>query len=784
MVATEHEKDTGEFAVPIPDELPILPAREHVLYPSIIMPISTGEKNIVHLLDDAASGNKVIGIFSIQDGVDADKTISFREIGTAAMVSRMFRWPDGSINVFLQGITRIQLQKITQTEPYYKAQVKVAKETIERTTELEAMTRNLQSLFQKIVQLAPNLSPEISVAALNIPEPGTLADFIAAHINLKSDEEQGILETLNVAERIRKLIGYMNSELELLELGDKIQSQMKGEMDKKQREFFLREQLKAIQKELGETDEHTAEINELKQKLAEAQLPPEAQKEADRELERLSKMPPASAEYTVSLTYLDWFINLPWTKSTEDNRDIKHAAAVLDEDHYNLKKVKERVLDYLAVGQLKEDRKGPILCFVGPPGTGKTSMGRSIARALGRKFVRLSLGGVRDEAEIRGHRRTYVGALPGRIIQEIRRAESNNPVFMLDEVDKIGADFRGDPASALLEVLDPEQNYSFADHYLDVPFDLSKVLFITTANLADPIPPALQDRMETIELPGYTEHEKLFIARNFLIPRQINENGLKEGQLSFSDEAVLTIIRDYTREAGIRNLEREIGTVCRKVARQVVEGFSEAVTITPNVLSKYLGLRRFHYELAGEANEVGVATGLAWTPAGGDILFVEASLIPGKGKLILTGKLGDVMQESAQAAFTYIRSRANSLGADSDFYEKNDVHIHVPAGAIPKDGPSAGVTLAVALVSALTMKPVNKNIAMTGEITLRGKVLPVGGIKEKVLAAHRAGIKRVIMPKDNENDLEEVPLEIKESMQFIFVKYIDEVLKETIAGIP
>jgi ATP-dependent Lon protease len=699
----------------------------------------------------------------------------------------MFKLPDSSIQVFLQGLSRIKLKKITQTEPYLKAKIEVIEDKVEQTTELEALTRNLMGLFQKVIELAPNLPSELSVAILNIPDPGSLADFIAAHINLKFEEGQEILEAIDVAERIKKLTTLVNHELEILELGSKIQAQAKEDMTKAQREFFLREQLKAIQKELGETDERTVEINELKEKIAEAKLPLEASKEAERELDRLAKMPPGAAEYTVSRTYLDWFINLPWAKSTEDNLEITQASHVLDEDHYDLDKVKERILDYLAVRKLKPDTKGPILCFVGPPGTGKTSVGQSIARALGRKFVRMSLGGIRDEADIRGHRRTYVGALPGRIIQGLRRAGSNNPLFMLDEVDKMGVDFRGDPAAALLEVLDPEQNFSFVDHYLDVPFDLSKVIFITTANIIDPVPPALRDRMEVIELPGYTENEKLHIAKKFLTPRQLKENGLTSEQLDISDGAVLGIIRNYTREAGVRNLEREIGTICRKVARCIAEGSKETIMVTPDKLHDYLGLEKFYYELAEKADEIGVATGLAWTPTGGDIIFVEAALVPGKGNLILTGKLGDVMQESARAALTYARSllirwqekvHAKYIATiPEDFYEKTDVHIHVPAGAIPKDGPSAGITMAVALVSALSKYPVGKDIGMTGEITLRGKVLPVGGIRDKVLAAHRAGLKKIVLPQENERDLEEIPQEVKEQLQFIFIKTIDEALK-------
>ncbi len=754
----------------------MFPSGQTVVYPAIIIPLGTAEEKLVRLVDEAASKDKFVGFFAQRPGSEAPLPESLYSVGTVAVIARMFKLPDGSIRAFFQGISRARIKEITQVEPYLKAKIEVLEDRVERTTELEALTKNLLSLFQRAVELAPNLPAELGIAALNIAEPGTLADFVAAHISLKPEEAQEILETLDVSERIKKLTAFLNRELEVLELGSKIQSQVKQEMDKAQREYFLREQLKAIQKELGELDERTMEINELRTKIAEANMPPEAQKEAERELDRLAKMPPAAAEYTVSRTYLDWLISLPWSKSTEDNLDIAKAAQVLDEDHYDLEKVKERILDYLAVRKLKPDMKGPILCFVGPPGTGKTSVGQSIARALGRKFVRMSLGGIRDEADIRGHRRTYVGALPGRIIQGLRRAESNNPVFMLDEIDKVGADFRGDPSAALLEVLDPEQNYAFVDHYLDVPFDLSKVMFITTANITDTIPPALRDRMEVLELPGYTEQEKLQIARKYLIPRQLKENGLSAERLEISDDAILAIIRNYTREAGVRNLEREIGAICRKVARRMAQGFDGQVTVTPDRLQEYLGVRKFLHEVAERQDEVGVATGLAWTPAGGDVIFVEAALVPGRGNLILTGKLGDVMQESAKAALTYARSKTGALGVPDDFYEKKDVHIHVPAGAIPKDGPSAGITMAVALVSALTGRPVNREIAMTGEITLRGKVLPVGGIKEKVLAAHRAGIKRVVLPKENEKDLEEVPEEIKQKLDFIFAEDIDGAL--------
>ena len=762
-----------------PEELPILPSGKTVVFPAIIFPLATQEARVVCLIDEALAGDKVIGIFAQRPAAETGQDNMY-DVGTAATITKMLKMPDGSIRAFLQGQVRIRLVKLTQTEPFLKGRVEVLEEHLEKTTELEALSRNLNTSFQKVVSLTPGMPEEVGVAALNIAEPGNLADFVAANLNLNLEEAQDILVTLDVTERIRRLTTYITRELEVLELGSKIQSQVKEGLEKAQREYYLREQLKAIQKELGEADERTQEIQELRQKIEQAGLPQEARQEAERELDRLAKMPPAAAEYTVARTYLDWLVSLPWNKSTQDNLDIKRAAQVLDEDHYDLEKVKERILDYLAVRSLKEDMKGPILCFVGPPGTGKTSVGQSIARALGRKFARLSLGGIRDEAEIRGHRRTYIGALPGRIIQAIRRAESNNPVFMLDEIDKVGADFRGDPSAALLEVLDPAQNFAFSDHYLDVSFDLSKVMFITTANLVDPILPALRDRMEVIELPGYTEHEKLHIARQFLIPRQLKENGLVSGQLQFSDEAILGITRNYTREAGVRNLEREIGSICRKVARKVVGGEAETEQITLEKVSDHLGPTRFRYELAGEVDEVGVATGLAWTPTGGDVLFVEATLMPGKGNLILTGKLGDVMQESARAALTYARSRTTSLGVTDKFFDKSDIHIHVPAGAIPKDGPSAGITMAVALISALTKRPVNKQVAMTGEITLRGKLLPVGGVKEKVLAAHRAGIKKLVLPKENEKDLEEVPQQVRRELEFLFADNIDQVLKETL----
>jgi ATP-dependent Lon protease len=611
----------------------------------------------------------------------------------------------------------------------------------------------------------------------NIKSPAILADLIASNLNISTSEKQGILETFDVRERLTKVHLYLNKEVQVLELGNKIQTQVKEDMDRTQREYYLREQLKAIKKELGELDEHSSEIKDLRERIKKAKMPTEALAAAEKELDRLAKIPPASAEYTVARTYLDWLVELPWSETTGDNLDIDNAQKTLDEDHYDLEKVKKRILEYLAVRKLKADMKGPILCFVGPPGVGKTSLGKSIARTMGRKFIRISLGGVRDEAEIRGHRRTYVGALPGRIIQGIKKAGSNNPIFMLDEVDKIGMDFRGDPSSALLEVLDPEQNFSFSDHYIDVPFDLSKVMFITTANVLDTIPPALRDRMETLELPGYSEDQKKMIAKEFLIPKQINEHGLSLEYIEFQDEAVQVIINSYTREAGVRNLEREIAAICRGVAKDVARGIKEKVMIAPENLHKFLGPVKFFPEVAERTSEPGVATGLAWTPTGGDIIFVEATKMRGEKGLTLTGQLGDVMKESAQAALAYVRSKSKELGIEEDFFAKNDIHIHVPAGAIPKDGPSAGVTMFVALTSLLTNHPVRSDIAMTGEITLRGLVLPVGGIKEKVLAGMRAGIKTIILPKKNEKDLEEIPEHIRNAMNFNFIQRMDEAIE-------
>ncbi|NOZ55665.1 MAG: endopeptidase La [Calditrichaeota bacterium] len=768
----------------VPRRLRIFPSGDAVLYPGMLLPLAVAEPNRIKVIEDALAGDKFVGVFASKDGKLDPSSDDLYPVGTAAQVVRMLRLPDNSIQAVLQGVARVKIVEIVQSVPYFMADVEVLEDKLARTMEFEGLLRSALGTFQRIVELAPNLPAELLTVVHNLPTPGNQVDFMASHLNLSREERQQILELVDVHERLKKLSEFLNRELEILEIGEKIQAEIRGKIEKAQREMYLREQLKAIQKELGIEDERTAEINEFKRRIEEANLPEEVRKEAERELDRMKAMPPQAAEYIVARTYLDWIVNLPWNTETEDNLDIERAKQILDEDHYDLEKPKERILDYLAVRKLKPDMKGPILCFVGPPGTGKTSLGRSIARALGRKFVRISLGGVSDEAEIRGHRRTYIGALPGRIIQGIRRAGSKNPVFMLDEIDKLGSDFRGDPAAALLEVLDPEQNNAFVDHYLDVPFDLSKVMFITTANITDTIPGPLLDRMEVLELPGYTEPDKLEIARRFLVPRQRREHGLREDQLVITDDALVAIIRKYTREAGVRNLERQIAAVCRKAARKIAEGKAERVTVDEKDLHDILGPEKYRSELAGEKDEIGVATGLAWTPAGGDLLFVEVSVVPGDGSLRLTGRLGEVMKESAEAALTYVRSRAEELGIAPDFYKKVDIHIHVPEGAVPKDGPSAGITIATALASALAKIPVRKDVAMTGEITLRGKVLPVGGIRDKVLAAHRAGVKTVVLPEENEKDLEEVPEHVRQALRFVFVRHMDEVLREALVRAP
>ena len=767
----------GDEKIRIPQELPILPLRGTVLYPELILPIMVGRKRSVKLIDDAMEKDRIIGVVAQKRSeIEDPKEDELHRVGVAALILRMIREVDGSQRVIVQGVSRMQIKEYIQRDPYYRARIETVDEGSVKGVEVDAMIMNLKGLFQKAVELAPYLTSELGTMVNNIKSPAILADLIASNLNINASEKQRILEMMDVQERLNQVHLLLNREVQVLELGNKIQSQVKEDMDKTQREYYLREQLKAIKKELGELDEHTAEIKELKERIAKAKMPPEALKAAEKELDRLSKIPPASAEYTVARTYLDWLVELPWSNSTKDNLEISNADKILEEDHYNLEKVKKRILEYLAVRKLKDDMKGPILCFVGPPGVGKTSLGKSIARAMGRKFVRISLGGVRDEAEIRGHRRTYVGALPGRIIQGIKRASSNNPVFMLDEVDKIGMDFRGDPSSALLEVLDPEQNFSFSDHYIDVGFDLSKVMFITTANVLETIHQTLRDRMEVLELPGYSEYEKLMIAKEFLIPKQLGEHGLTGEHIEFRDDALTTIITSYTREAGVRNLEREIASVCRGVAKEVAEGKKEKTDIDSEALHKFLGPVKFFPEVAERTAEAGVATGLAWTPTGGDIIFVEATKMKGEKGLTLTGQLGDVMKESAQAALSFVRSKARDLGIKEDFYDKTDLHVHVPAGGIPKDGPSAGLTIFVALTSLFTKRPVRSDVAMTGEITLRGLVLPVGGIKEKVLAAKRAGINTIILPKKNEKDLEEIPERIKKEMEFKFVQKMDEAI--------
>ncbi|MBK5225472.1 MAG: endopeptidase La [Thermoleophilia bacterium] len=762
----------------IPDTLPILPLRETVVFPETVTPLAVGQERSVKLIDDVLHKDKMIGLATIRNPeVETAGPDDIFEVGTAAIIHKMLKVPDGSLRILVQGIKRIKIVKYTMADPYLVARVEPLEDRIDRTKEVEALSRNLQNVFTKIIGLVPYLPEELQMAASNVDDPSALCYLIASAIKINTDEKQELLEETDVEKRLRKLTVILTRELEVFELGSKIQSDVQSEMDKNQREYFLRQQMKAIQEELGEVDEIAAEVNELRGQIDELQLPEEVDRQARRELDRLAKMQPAAAEYSVIRTYLDWILTIPWNKSTEDILDITRAQEILDEDHYDLEKVKNRILEYLSVAKLKKDLAGPILCFVGPPGVGKTSLGHSIARALGRKFIRISVGGVRDEAEIRGHRRTYIGAMPGTIIRAIRDAESNNPVFAIDEMDKLGADFRGDPSSALLEVLDPEQHFSYRDHYLDLPFDLSKVLFIATANMLDPIPPALRDRMEVIELSGYTEEEKLHIARKYLIAKQTKANGLGAKRISFNNKAILKIIQDYTREAGLRNIEREIGSVCRKVAREIAEGKKGKFKIDEKAVEKYLGKKRYFSEAKRMTSEPGVATGLAWTTSGGDIIFIEATSMHGAGALTLTGQLGDVMKESAQAALSWVRTHSDELGIPEDYFQKHDIHVHVPAGAVPKDGPSAGVTMTTALASLAIGKSVASNVGMTGEVTLSGKVLPIGGLKEKVLAARRAGLDTIILPRENERDLDDVPEHLRKTMTFIPVDEVNEVLK-------
>jgi ATP-dependent Lon protease len=771
----------------IPAELPILPLRQTVVYPLTFLPLNVERPESVKLIDDVVLGGRMVGLVTVKNP-DADRATpeDLYSVGTAAVVHRAVKTPTGSVAVIVQGMERIRPTEFIQQEPYLKAKIEVIPELEEQgDLEVEALSRNTIELFQRLISLVSYLPNELMVAVLNTDEPRQLAYLVANAVRIDTEAAEQILEIDSVREKLRKLNALLSRELEVLELGQRLKDEAQSDMEKTQKEYFLRQQLKAIQRELGEEDEQARDVSELREKVEAAGMSEEAKKEALRELDRLSSMPQAAAEYSVIRTYLDWLIELPWQVSTEDNLDINRAREILDEDHYDLEEIKERILEYLAVRKLRLEReegedskeaKGAILNFVGPPGTGKTSLGRSIARALGREFIRMSLGGMRDEAEIRGHRRTYVGALPGRIIQSIKRAGSKNPVFMLDEVDKIGSDFRGDPSSALLEVLDPEQNFSFRDHYLDVDWDLSPVMFITTANVLHTIPAPLLDRMETIELDGYTEEEKVKIAQRYLIPRQMEENSLQEGEIDFQEDALHAIIRDYTREAGLRNLEREIGSVCRKVATKIAAGEDGTAVITADGVSDYLGKPKFYNEAAERTELPGVATGLVVTSTGGDITFIEATKMKGNKGLTLTGKLGDVMKESAEAALSYVRSRAKEFGIDEGFFDETDLHIHFPSGAIPKDGPSAGVTIATALVSLMTDTPVKCNVGMTGEITLRGAVLPIGGLKQKVLAAARAGLTKVILPRHNEKDLDDLPEEVREKMEFVLVDTVDEVV--------
>ena len=770
---------------PLPAALPVLPLRDMVTYPDTLTPLAIGQERSIKLVNDVLSGERTLIMVTSRDpSLDEPGPGDLYDVGVAGVVARMLKVPDGSIRILVQGTQRVRLGAFVTEHPYLVARIEELPDVVEESQELEALTRNVQRTFSEIIEQIPYLPEELQLAVTNIEDPSALCHLIAGALRISTEEKQRLLEEVDVGKRLRSLSEILARELEVIQLGSKIQSQVQSEIEKGQREYYLREQLKAIQDELGEGDERQAEINELRERIEEAGLPEHARKQAERELSRLEKLPPAAAEYGVIRTYLEWLVELPWAGESEDNLDLKHAREVLDSDHYDLEQVKDRILEYLAVRKLKPDSPGPILCFVGPPGVGKTSLGRSIARALGREFERISVGGVRDESEIRGHRRTYIGAMPGTIIRALRDAGTRNPVFMIDEIDKMGADFRGDPASAMLEVLDPAQNDSFRDHYLDLEFDLSDVLFITTANMLEPIPGPLQDRMETLQLSGYTLDEKLHIAKRYLVPRQVSENGLKASQIEFSDAALRAIIEEYTREAGVRNLERQIGTVCRKVAREVAEGNrKDKARVSQKLARELLGRRRFFAEQRRRTREPGVATGLAWTPTGGEVLFVEATAAPGSGNLTITGQLGDVMRESAQAGLSYVRAHLGELAPDlpADWFSDQDVHVHVPAGAVPKDGPSAGVAMTVALASLVTGKRVSPDVAMTGEITLTGQVLPVGGLKEKALAAQRARIKRMIVPARNEADIAEIPKHELGDLEFTYVEEIGAALEAALA---
>ena len=785
---TDVEFETAEVAdresVQIPEMLPVLPLKEMVVFPDSATPLAVGQERSIALVDDVVGRDRMLALITSKDSeVEQPGWDDLYDIGTAAIVHRLIRVPDGTLRILVQGLERIRLESRVQDEPYLVGQFSEQPDVVTESKEVEALTRNVQTLFGRIVGLAPYLPAELELAAANVDDPAALSHLVASTLRLKTEEKQRLLELTDVEQRLRELSVIMSRELEVFELGTRIQSQVQSELDKGQREYFLRQQLKAIQEELGEGDPEQAELRELRARVEEAELPEETRKALERELARLERLPSASAEYGVIRTYVDWILSLPWATMTEDNLDLGRARAILDEDHYDLEKVKDRIIESLAVAKLKGDVSGSILCFVGPPGVGKTSLGQSIARTLGRKFTRISVGGVRDESEIRGHRRTYIGAMPGTIIRALRDAESRNPVFLIDEIDKMGADWRGDPASAMLEVLDPEQHSTYRDHYLDLPFDLSKVLFIATANQLETIPPALLDRMDVIQLSGYTEEEKLGIARKYLVPKQLQATGLDIDSVSVTDGALRTVIREYTREAGVRNLERQLAALFRKAARRVAEGKAGKKTrIDERRVRSWLGPRRFSGEVRRRTSDPGVATGLAVTAAGGDVLFIEASAYPGRGRLKVTGQLGEVMQESAQAALSWVRSHAEQLGVDPQWFSENDIHVHVPAGAVPKDGPSAGITMATAIVSLVTGRPVSEEVAMTGEVTLTGQVLAIGGVRDKVLAAQRAGINTVVLPKENEADLEDLPNETRKGIEFVLADHVDEVLAAAFDG--
>jgi ATP-dependent Lon protease len=784
VVVTAEEQDEAErLGEELPAALPVLPLKETVVFPESMTPLAIGQERSIKLIDDVVGGDRLLALVTVRDeDVETPDWDDLYGIGTAAVVHKMIRVPDGTLRILVQGIRRIELERRVLEEPYLLGEFVERPDLVEETKELEALTRNVQSLFARIIGLVPYLPEELQIAAANVDDPSALCHLVASTLRLKTDEKQNLLELIDVEDRLRAVSLILNRELEVFELGTKIQSQVQSELEKGQREFFLRQQLKAIHEELGEGDPEQAEMQELRERLEALHLPEEVEKSAMRELSRLERLPSAAAEYGVIRTYLDWIATLPWGTTTEDNLDLERAREVLDEDHYDLEKVKDRIIEHLAVSKLRNDPSGQILCFVGPPGVGKTSLGHSIAKTLERKFGRISVGGVRDEAEIRGHRRTYIGAMPGTIIRALRDAESINPVLLIDEIDKMGSDVRGDPASAMLEVLDPEQNKTFRDHYLDLPFDLSRVLFICTANTVDTIPGPLLDRMDVISLSGYTEDEKLGIARRYLTPKQIEAHGLTDGHIEIADDALRLVIREYTREAGVRNLERRIADLCRKAARQVAEGRTEKIAVDAAQTREWLGPRRFSGDPRRRTADAGVATGLAYTAAGGDVLFIEAQAYPGKGKLTITGQLGEVMQESAQAALSWVRSHSGQLGLPDDWFAEHDVHIHVPAGAVPKDGPSAGVTMATAIASLVRGTPVADDVGMTGELTLTGQVLPIGGVREKVLAAQRAGLKRVILPSENEPDLEELPAETREEMSFTLADSIDDVFAVAFNG--